>query len=87
MLLPMDWMMRRDRARRRVRVGDRQRDALRARPEPDDDELAGLPDLGDPGCLDDEARDVRRELLGRDDRMHASAHGLRSVQVDRDLDR
>ena len=48
-------------------VGDRQRDALAARTRPDDDELAGAPDLGDPGGLDDEADDVRGELLALDD--------------------
>ena len=54
-------------------VGDRQRDALRARTLPDDDELAGTPDLRDPRSLDDEADDVRGELLALDDRMHGTS--------------
>ena len=44
-----------------------ERDALCARTLPDDDELAGTPDLCDPGGLDDEADDVRGELLALDD--------------------
>ena len=54
-------------------VGDRQRDALRARALPDDDELAGTPDLRDPRSLDDEADDIRGELLTLDDGMHATS--------------
>ena len=49
----------RDRACLGVGVGDRQRDPLGAGPQANDDELAGLPDLGEAGRLDDEARDVR----------------------------
>ena len=64
MLLPIGLDDQGDRAGRRVGVGDGQRDALGARAEPDDDELARLADLGDPGRLDDEAGDVGRELVG-----------------------
>ena len=56
-----------------VGVGDRQRDALRARPQADDDELARTPDRGDLRCLDDEADDVGGELLALDDGMHATS--------------
>ena len=58
-------------------VGDRQRDALPARTLPDDDELAGTPDLRDPRSLDDEADDVRGELLALDDGMHGTSLVLR----------
>jgi hypothetical protein len=62
----------RDRAGLGVGVRDRERDALRARAAPHDDELAGLPDLGDARRLDDQAPHVRGELRGRDDLMHVS---------------
>ena len=59
-----------DRSGCRVGLGDRERDAFRAGPEPDDDELAGPADLRDAWRLHDEARDIGRELLAGDDRMH-----------------
>ena len=70
-----------DRAGLGVVVRDRERDALRARTLPDDDELAGTPDLRDPGSLDDEADDVRRELLALDDGMHATSLVLVSGSI------
>ena len=45
-------------------------------PAPDDDELPGLADLGDPGSLDDEAGDVGRQLGPGDYRVHFSPAGL-----------
>ena len=57
-------------------VGDRQRDPLPARSLADDDELAGTPDLRDPGSLDDEADDVRGELLALDDGMQVDLAGM-----------
>ena len=71
MLLPMAWMIERDGPALGVGVGDRQRDPLGARPEPDDDELARASDLGDPRGFEDESRDIRGQLVGRDDRVHA----------------
>ena len=68
-LAPMAWIIRVIVPGLGIVVGDRQRDALRARTLPDDDELAGTPDLRDPGRLDDEADDVRGELLALDDGM------------------
>jgi hypothetical protein len=66
----------RDRACRRIAVADRQRDPLGALRPPDDDELAGLPDRGDPGRVDDEAGHVGRELVPGDDRMHGTTFRL-----------
>ena len=53
-----------------VRVGDGQRDALGARAEADDDELARLADQRDPRRRDDEPGDVGGELVAGEDRMH-----------------
>ena len=60
----------RDRAARRVRVGDRERDPLGARGAVDDDELAGAADLRDPRRLDDQAGHVRRDLGRFKDGVH-----------------
>ncbi len=68
----------RDRPRLRVAVRDRQRDPLGAGAHVDDDELAGLADLGDPGRLDDEAGDVGRELFLLADRVHRILAVVRS---------
>ena len=44
-------------------------------PAPDDDELPGLADLGDPRRLDDEAGYVRRQLRLADDGVHLAPLG------------
>ena len=67
MLTPTAWIIRVIVPGLGIVVGDGQRDPLAARCRPDDDELAGAPDLRDPGCLDDEADDIRGELLPLDD--------------------
>ena len=56
---------------RGVRVGDGQRDALRAFAPAHDHELAGLPDLGDARRGDVQPRDVRAQLGFGNDAMHA----------------
>jgi hypothetical protein len=66
-----------DRAGLLVHVGDGERDALRPGSAPDDDELPGLADLGDAGCLYDEAGDVGGELVSGDDGVHLAPAGLR----------
>src|SRR5450759_2666486 len=60
----------RDRARGAIHVGDGERDSLGPRAAPHDDELPGPADLGNSGSLDDEARDVGRQLRLADDRVH-----------------
>ena len=55
----------------RVRVGDGQRDALRALGPVHNDELARLPDLGNARRDDVQPGDVRAELGFGDDVMHA----------------
>ena len=82
-LSPIGLDHQRDRAGIGVGVGDRQRDPLGARTLPDDDELAGSPDLRDPWRLDDEADDVRGELLALDDGMHATSMCCQGVDADR----
>ena len=59
MLLPIDWMIRvivpATGSASAIVSGIRSAPG----PQPDDDELAGLTDLGDAGRLDDQARDIR----------------------------
>jgi len=69
-LLPIAWITRVIVPADLSHVGDRQRDALRARPAPNDDELPGPADLGDSRSLDDEASYVGRQLRPGDYRVH-----------------
>ena len=61
----------RDGARGGVRVGDGERDALRAFGPVHNHKLAGLPDLGNARGDDVQPRDVRAELGFGNDAMHA----------------